>query len=69
MERNYYYDNYKAVLIVFVVTTHFLGGMAGETGWIKTYTIFTNLFYMPAFIMISGIFSKDNNLIKLIKNK
>lgn len=68
MERNYYYDNYKAVLIVFVVTTHFLGGMAGETGWIKTYTIFTNLFYMPAFIMISGIFSKDNNLIKLIKN-
>lgn len=68
MERNYYLDNYKAVLIVLVVTTHFLGGMAGEAGLIKTYTIFTNLFYMPAFIAISGYFSKKNDALKLIKN-
>lgn len=67
MNRNYYLDNYKAVLIILVVTTHFLGGLAGNSGIIKTYTIFTNLFYMPAFIMISGYFSKRTELIKLVK--
>ncbi len=68
MERNYYLDNYKAILIIFVVTTHFFGGMAGETGLIKTYTVFTNLFYMPAFIAISGYFSKKNYVLKLVKS-
>lgn len=68
MERNYYLDNYKAILIIFVVTTHFFGGMAGETGLIKTYTVFTNLFYMPAFIAISGYFSKKNHVLKLVKS-
>lgn len=67
-KRNYFLDNCKALLIVLVVTTHFLGGLAGNTGVIKTYTIFTNMFYMPAFIMISGYFSNHTDLIKLVKN-
>lgn len=67
MNRNYYLDNCKAFLIILVVTTHFLGGLAGDSGIIKTYTIFTNMFYMPAFIMISGYFSKHTELTKLVK--
>lgn len=66
--RNYYLDNYKAFLIILVVTTHFLGALADKSGIIKTYTIFTNMFYMPAFVMISGYFSKNFNLLKIIKS-
>lgn len=68
MERNYYLDNYKVLLIVLVVFTHFFGALSGKEGLIKSFTIFNNLFYMPAFIMISGYFTKSNKLIVLIKS-
>lgn len=67
MKRNSFIDNYKAVLIILVVLTHFTGRLAGKSDFFKTFEIFNNFFYMPAFIIISGYLSKKNNIVKLVK--
>lgn len=58
-KRNYYFDNVKFVLIVFVVFGHLLRSYIedDQTFFALYATIY--LFHMPAFILISGFFSKS----------
>jgi len=58
MKRNPYFDNLKAVLILLVVLGHILSEMVEENKWIATIYMFVYLFHMPAFILVSGYFSK-----------
>ena len=60
MERDTKFDNIKAILIFFVVFGHsleFLFGMAGIYGYFRA---FIYSFHMPAFIFLSGYFSKES---------
>ena len=57
-EREYKYDNIKAMLIFFVVFGHLLEMLSGNVSN-KIY-IFIYTFHMPIFIYISGYFSKGN---------
>ena len=68
MKRNSYLDNFKAILIILVVLTHFTGALSGKSDFFKTFQLFNNFYYMPAFIMISGYLSKKNDTVKLIKS-
>lgn len=56
--RDAYYDNVKFFLILFVVFGHFIQSYIGDDKFI--YTLYTTIytFHMPAFILISGFFSK-----------
>lgn len=56
--RNYFLDNYKALLIVLVVIGHFIEPCYENNIFltILKWSIFS--FHMPAFIFISGFFSK-----------
>lgn len=66
--RNYFLDNYKALLIVLVVIGHFIEPCYENNDFltILKWVIFS--FHMPAFIFISGFFSKkDITLGKLIQ--
>ncbi len=58
-ERDYLWDNIKAFLILTVVVGHFLLALAFDTalGEMVTFWIFT--FHMPAFIFVSGFWSKS----------
>ena len=53
-----YWDNLKAILIFFVVLGHFLIPVYDK--WRSTNTVFwwIYLFHMPAFVFVSGYFSK-----------
>lgn len=55
--REYYYDNAKFILIFLVVFGHFITSFIGKKTIEEIY-IFIYLFHMPAFILISGYFSK-----------
>ena len=66
--RNYFLDNYKALLILLVVIGHFIEPCYTNNVFltILKWVIFS--FHMPAFIFISGYFSKkDMGLEKLIQ--
>lgn len=66
--RNYFLDNYKALLILLVVIGHFIEPCYTNNLFltILKWVIFS--FHMPAFIFISGYFSKkDMGLEKLIQ--
>ena len=66
--RNYFLDNYKALLILLVVIGHFIEPCYTNNLFltILKWVIFS--FHMPAFIFISGYFSKkDMRLEKLIQ--
>ena len=58
-ERNYYLDNCKVFLIILVVMTHFTGPFQRVSQNFLSFAVFTNAFYMAAFVLISGYFSKD----------
>ncbi|MFD4820551.1 acyltransferase family protein [Peribacillus butanolivorans] len=58
MKRDPYFDNAKAVLIVLVVLGHTLARMVTENEWILTVYLFVFAFHMPAFILVSGYFSR-----------
>lgn len=58
-ERSFHWDNVKFVLILLVVTGHFLGIYEGEFLTQKKLFYFINIFHMPAFIFVSGLFSKS----------
>ncbi|WP_458354503.1 acyltransferase family protein [Peribacillus frigoritolerans] len=58
MKRDPYFDNAKAVLIVLVVLGHTLARMVEENQWILTIYLFIFSFHMPAFILVSGYFSR-----------
>ena len=63
-KRDPYFDNAKCILILLVVFGHFIEPM-NRNIMLKNIFIFIYLFHMPAFIFISGYFSKP----KLIKDK
>lgn len=68
-KRDYLFDNYKALLIFLVVLGHFTDLNAGNNGFLYTLKWFISAFHMPAFIFVSGYFSKkDAPLSKLVKN-
>lgn len=66
-ERNYYLDNCKVFLIILVDMTHFTGPFQRVSQNFLSFAVFTNAFYMAAFVLISGYFSKRYDFIKSIK--
>lgn len=70
--RNCLFDNAKGLLIILVVVGHLLENAIHANVMIKSIYISIYLFHMPAFALISGIFSKteasDVNLHHSVKN-
>lgn len=60
-ERNYLFDNYKVFLIYLVVLGHFISPSLHETNFSEELKWFIFAFHMPAFMFISGFFSKKVN--------
>lgn len=58
-ERLYFFDNFKAILIVLVVFGHFLLKFSNPTGYVNILISMIYSFHMPAFVFISGYFSKN----------
>lgn len=63
MKRTAYFDNAKAILIYLVVLGHLMSGYLNDNRYLDTLYVVIYLFHMPAFILISGHFSRT------IKNK
>lgn len=66
-QRDFYFDNFKAFLIVLVVIGHFLGPVANQYETVSYIRKLIFLFHMPAFIFISGYFSRHNDWVKVVK--
>ena len=67
-QRNYFLDNYKALLIVLVLIGHFIEPCYTNNLFLNVLKWVIFSFHMPAFIFISGYFSKkDMPLEKLIQ--
>lgn len=58
MKRTAYFDNAKAILIYLVVLGHLLSGYLKVNQNLDTLYLVIYLFHMPAFILISGHFSR-----------
>lgn len=58
--RIYYWDNIKGILISLVVLGHFLLDYI-DVGYAKYIVCFIYFFHMPAFVFVSGFFSKKEN--------
>ena len=56
--RNYFLDNYKALLILLVVMGHFIEPCHTNNPVLESLKWIIFSFHMPAFIFISGFFSK-----------
>ena len=67
--RDWLFDNYKALLIVLVVTGHLTEPCYENNGflYVLKWLIFT--FHMPAFILISGYFSRRSHSLKELAQK
>ena len=61
MSRNPYFDNAKILLILMVVIGHFISPIKSNNDLLYSVYKFIYLFHMPAFILISGYFSKGFN--------
>ncbi|MEL7566584.1 MAG: CapA family protein [Dehalobacterium sp.] len=59
-ERSMYWDNIKGILIFLVTLGHFLWNYWG-LGLAGSLVTFIYLFHMPAFIFVSGFFSKSDH--------
>jgi len=57
-QREYYFDNAKFILIVFVVFGHLLRSFIEENEVIYSLYKVIYTFHMPAFILVSGFFAK-----------
>nr|WP_017553127.1 acyltransferase family protein [Heyndrickxia coagulans] len=57
-KRNSYFDNAKFILIYLVVLGHLISPFKTEDNFLFTLYTVIFLFHMPAFILISGYFSK-----------
>ncbi|BBF43353.1 putative membrane protein [Lachnospiraceae bacterium KM106-2] len=57
-KRDAWFDNYKALLIILVVVGHFIEPLRDDHGTVNDLYFIIYSFHMPAFIMISGYFSK-----------
>lgn len=62
--RDYLFDNLKAILIILVVWGHLLASMRAENDVIKSIYFFIFFFHMPAMVFISGYFSKKLDKIR-----
>lgn len=58
-ERNYLFDNLRALLIFLAVVGHMLTSQLGKLYSIDMVYYYIYFFHMPAFIFISGYFSKN----------
>lgn len=58
--RDYLFDNYKVFLIFLVVVGHFIGPSVVDNTFLRLLKWVIVSFHMPAFIFISGYFSKKN---------
>lgn len=56
--RSFYFDNAKFILIFLVVFGHVISPLKSNDDFLFTLYSFIFLFHMPAFILISGYFSK-----------
>ncbi len=56
--RDYLFDNYKALLIFLVVVGHFAGPSVKDNDFLLAVKWVIVSFHMPAFVFISGYFSK-----------
>ncbi len=66
--RDYLFDNYKAFLIFLVVVGHVIGPSVSDNEFLRILKWFIVSFHMPAFIFISGYFSKKElPLLKIIQ--
>lgn len=65
-KRIYLFDNLKAFLIILVVLGHFLEESIVYLDEYKRIVLFIYSFHMPLFIMISGHFHKNNNILKKV---
>lgn len=63
-KRDYLFDNYKAFLILLVVMGHFIGPSATKNEFLRAFKWCIVSFHMPAFVWISGYFSKRNLSLK-----
>lgn len=54
-----YWDNLKAILIFLAVLGHIIIGVPGKNGLILMVEYYIYIFHMPAFIFVSGFFSKS----------
>ncbi|MEG2439933.1 MAG: acyltransferase family protein [Acetivibrio sp.] len=66
-ERDIQFDNFRAILILLVVVTHFMEPLAKEIPIMEYFRKLIFTFHMPAFVFISGYFSKKNDFWKLVK--
>jgi len=66
--RDSYFDNAKFFLILLVVFGHSLTNLKSDIPEIYSLYTFIFLFHMPAFILISGFFSKHFNKQGYVKN-
>lgn len=58
-ERDYWFDNAKAILIVAVVVGHLANGIfSTSTPWVVALQKYIYVFHMPVFMVISGRFAK-----------
>lgn len=57
-ERDYFWDNIKALLIFFVVAGHVLEMSTLNYKLAHVFDVFIYSFHMPAFIFVSGFFAK-----------
>lgn len=63
MERDTYFDNAKAILIILVVVGHILELFIAENNTARSLYVLIYTFHMPVFVFIAGYFSKRlNNL-------
>lgn len=67
--RDFLFDNYKALLIFLVVVGHFVGPSIGNNDFLLALKWFIVSFHMPAFVFISGYFSKKALSLKALIQK
>lgn len=67
-KRDFLFDNYKALLIVLVIIGHFTDLNYGNNALLYNLKWLISSFHMPAFIFISGYFSKrQHSLLQLVQ--
>lgn len=67
MQRDSYFDNYRGMLAVLVVVAHFIGPFRNDSHTMKFIETSIYLFHMPAFAFVCAYFSKQNDLLRLVK--
>lgn len=58
-ERDYLFDNMKAILIIFVVMGHLVVNVCKQDAIFNAIYSFIYIFHMPVFVFITGYFSKN----------